>query len=202
MTSASANLNFQSDRVPALSDIVITGQLQTRVPVHLDLKKVNASLQELSSYVTQRDIGGMLDKLVLVALDVCNAGTAGLSVLERQPDGALIFRWDALAGALAAFRNGTTPRDFSPCGTTLDRRSPQLFRNPSCYFTYFQQANPQILEGLVLPLYLNNGQPYGTLWIATHDPERQFNSEDVRIMESLCSFTMAAARVLNLRPRV
>lgn len=184
-----------------VSDVIITSELSTRTPVPLDLGRVNQSLHALSKSVSDRDTEGMLRNLVEVAVDVCRAGTAGLSVLERQPDDSIIFRWDAMGGALSAYKGGSTPRDFSPCGITLDRNCPQLFYRPGRYFTYFQAAQPEIVEGLVLPLFLDYSVPYGTLWIASHDDDRRFNSEDVRVMESLCSFTMAAARILGITAR-
>jgi hypothetical protein len=46
----------------------------------------------------------------------CEAGSAGISVYEPQPDGAGIFRWASLTGKAASFGEETTQRDFGPCG--------------------------------------------------------------------------------------
>ena len=63
----------------------------------------------------------MLQKLVEVAVDLCDAHTAGISLLEGD-----VFRWEAVAGVFAAARGGTMPRDQSPCGVCIDRDATQL----------------------------------------------------------------------------
>lgn len=184
-----------------LSSVLITGALYARSLCPLDSERVNEALRQLGRTITEAP-NRLLESLVTITLELCGAGTAGLSVLERNGDGILQFRWDYLAGALAGFVGGTTPRDWSPCGVTLDLNSPQLFQWPARHFTYFRAANPEIIEGLVLPIVLEDGVPYGTLWIVSHDDRRKFNSEDVRVMQSLCSFTAAAARILGFKPRL
>jgi len=96
-----------------------------------------------------------------------------------------------LAGALAQYVGNTTPRDFSPCGICLDRRTPQLYSYPERNFTYLQAANTAIVETLVLPLIADN-HALGTIWIMSHSQQRHFDSEDVRIMTSLADFTATA----------
>ena len=58
----------------------------------------------------------MLQRLVETALHLCRADTAGLSLLEGD-----VFRWEAVAGAFASYRDGTMPRAASPCGVCIDR---------------------------------------------------------------------------------
>ena len=48
----------------------------------------------------------LLQKLAEVALDLCRADTAGVSLLEGD-----VFRWEAVAGVFAAARGGTMPRN-------------------------------------------------------------------------------------------
>src|SRR6185503_4842227 len=50
----------------------------------------------------------MLQKLVELAVDVCDAHTAGISLLDGD-----VFRWEAVAGVLAAARGGTMSREAS-----------------------------------------------------------------------------------------
>jgi PAS domain S-box-containing protein len=139
----------------------------------------------------------MLQSLVDMAVDLCNAGTAGVSLLETTPNGEEVFRWNVLAGTLAPYVGGTTPRNFSPCGVCLERGTPQLFSHPEQYFTYFQAANTPIVEGLVLALIADN-HALGSIWIMSHNLTRHFDAEDVRVMTSLADFT-AAALLLNQR---
>ncbi|KOP27710.1 histidine kinase [Hapalosiphon sp. MRB220] len=173
-----------------LEDILITEELSWRNPREANLLKENQALQALARQLVNQP-PKILQNLVDIALDLCSAGTAGVSLIETTPTGEEIFRWNVLAGTLEQYVGGTTPRDFSPCGVCLDRGSPQLFSHPEQYFTYFQAANIPIVEGLVLPLIAEN-QALGTIWIMSHDQERHFDSEDVRIMMSLADFTATA----------
>ena len=72
------------------------------------------------------------------------------------------------------------PREFSPCGTCLDRTSPQLFAYPERYFYYLSSANVPFVEALIVPLV--EKEPLGTIWIVSHNPAIKFDAEDVRIM--------------------
>lgn len=56
---------------------------------------------------------------------------------------------------------------------------------PARTFHYFQGIDPEIIEGLVVPLYGTGMTPLGALWILSHDEERQFDAEDARIMQQL-----------------
>jgi RNA polymerase sigma factor (sigma-70 family) len=91
---------------------------------------------------------------------------------------------------------GTTPRNFSPCGSCLDAGKPVLYVAPARWFTYFGQIDTPITEGLVIPIY-RDGLAIGTLWIVSHDADKAFDSEDLRIMVSLAQFAGAALRESN-----
>jgi PAS domain S-box-containing protein len=134
-------------------------------------------------------------KLVDLALELCRAGTAGISLLKTDAEGEY-FSWEALAGVDARRVGGRTPRNFSPCGTTLDRGAPQLFSCPARYFTYLEGVDSPIAEGLVIPFGWS-GRALGTIWVVTHDEHRRFDAEDVRIMTALAEFTAAALQTLS-----
>jgi PAS domain S-box-containing protein len=173
-----------------LDDILITEELSRRSPRSPNLLSENQALHTLARQLVNQP-ETMLKSLVDIALDLCCAGTAGVSLLETTPDGEEIFRWNVLAGALAQYVGGTTPRNFSPCGVCLERGTPVLFSHPDRYFTYFQAANTPIVEGLVLPLIADN-HALGSIWIMSHDQQRHFDAEDVRVMTSLADLTAAA----------
>lgn len=180
-----------------LDDVLVTAALAQRLPRTPNLQAETEALHALARQLAQQS-QTMLEKLVTVAKELCQAGTAGVSLLELTADGEEIFCWSALAGALAGYEGGTTPRNFSPCGICLDRQAPQLYSYPERYFTYFQCAKPTIVEGLVIPL-MGATQPLGTIWIVSHDEARQFDAEDVRLMISLADFTAAALQSIHLR---
>lgn len=138
----------------------------------------------------------LLDRLVELAVQLCDAGSAGVSLLERTPDGETVFRWAAVAGALKPCEGGLTPRDHSPCGVCLDRNETILLFRPQRVFGYFNGMLPEIVEGLILPLCGDAGHPLGTIWIASHEEGRRFDAGTVETMTRLASF---AALGLKLR---
>lgn len=182
-----------SDRPAELQDILITSKLSSRRR-RADPEGENAALRTLARVMAEKP-EELIDTLLSVALKLCDAGSAGLSVLDSA---AQVFRWTNLAGALSNFIGGTTPRDFSPCGVTMDRNSPQLFLYPGRRFQYFKKVEQVLAEALVLPVRLENEIP-ATIWIVSHDPRVHFDSEDVRIMTTLADFTANALRVLGSR---
>ncbi|MBD0269599.1 MAG: PAS domain S-box protein, partial [Cyanobacteria bacterium Co-bin8] len=181
----------------ALDNILITAELATRPPRAPNLQAEIQALHALTRQLAEQ-CQTVLKTLVMVAKDLCRAGTAGVSLLETTSDGEEVFRWAALCGVLEAYDQGTTPRDFSPCGTCLDLQAPQLYAYPDRYFIYLQEASPRIVEGLVIPL-IGADKSLGALWIVSHDEARRFDAEDVRVMTSLADFTAAALQSIHLR---
>jgi signal transduction histidine kinase len=180
-----------------LEDILITDKLKSR-----RRRKANSHYENIAVYALARVMATapneLVDTLLRMALELCSAGTAGLSLLETTPQGEQVFRWTKLAGTLSKHVGGSTPRDFSPCGTTLDRNAPQLFAYPSQRFQYLNKVDIPIVEALVIPIYIEEERP-GTIWIVSHDGEVKFDSEDVRIMTGLAEFTSCALRLTDAR---
>jgi RNA polymerase sigma factor (sigma-70 family) len=183
----------------SLQDVVISDQLISR-PIHTVNSRVEIkAMYELADLLAQ-GAPALLKRLAQMAIELCNAGSGGISMLEPGNDGVPLFRWRALAGALEAYEGGSTPRDWSPCGQCLSAARPMLYAYPARFFTYFQKVDETIVEGLVIPMY-SGGQPIGTIWIISHDDQRKFNAEDVRIMTSLGSFVSAELRLALGRSR-
>ena len=63
----------------------------------------------------------ILQRLVDTALGLCQARSSGISLLEEDEDGRKSSVGMHLRGRYALHLWGTTPREFSPCGTVLDR---------------------------------------------------------------------------------
>ena len=179
-----------------LEDILITEKLKSRRRRKPNAHAENAALQGLARVMATAP-DDLIDTLLRTALELCSAGTAGLSLLETPPQGDAIFRWTNLAGALNKHIRGTTPRNFSPCGVTLDRSAPQLFSYPGRRFQYFNGLDFTIVEALVIPVDLGGEVP-GTIWVVSHDDEVKFDSEDARIMIELADFTSCALRMTRL----
>jgi hypothetical protein len=109
-------------RVPVatLADVDIRGELHTRARRPSNDAQESRALARLAAEMTTNP-RNMLQTLVDVAADLCQAHTAGLSLLDGD-----VFRWEAVTGVFAAARGGTMPRDQSPCGVCIDQNETQL----------------------------------------------------------------------------
>jgi len=137
----------------------------------------------------------VLQQLVEAALELCRAQSAGISLLEEE-NGRKIFRWHGIAGQFAPHVWGTTPREFSPCGTVLDTDRIQLMSRLDRHFTYFAQVEPRIAEALLIPFHVR-GEAVGTIWVVSHDETRHFDAEDARVMTALGEFAAAVYQSLS-----
>ena len=174
-----------------LNDVLITDQLARRSPRDPNLQAENQAMRSLARQLA-REPNGMLQSLVDLAVDLCGASAAGISLIESQSTGEEVFRWVALAGALAFQVGECRDRFMSPCAVCLEQAAPVLFSYPERYFPRASQSDlPAVVEELVLPL-IAEGQVLGTVWILTYDEQRQFNLEDVRLMTGLSDFTAPA----------
>jgi hypothetical protein len=188
--------NNGNNMVPSsLDEIVINHVLPSRPHRMPNLEAESKALRTLARQMAHSP-EQLPDTLLELALTLCRAGTAGLSLIETLPTNEQIFRWTNLAGALKDQIGGFTPRNFSPCGLALDRNSPALFSYPGRYFQYFDAVPIPIVEALVIPLAGDN--PLGTIWIVSHEEGSHFDSEDIRIMTSLAEFTSSALRMIQL----
>jgi two-component sensor histidine kinase len=166
----------------------------------LERRKRAPSLQaELTAFcgvskVLADDPRAALRHLLEIARYLCDAGTAGLSLLRRDSAGQAMVRWEAISGALAPYEGTDAPRDCSPCGLCLDTSTTILVSRPERAFNCLHDTRPSIVEDLIVPLYDSTRNPLGTLWIAHHDCTSRFSSDDVRIVEQL-----AVQLVLTLR---
>ena len=177
-------------------ELLITEALHKRPARPRDLAREIAAINDLARGMVRRP-DALQRRFVELALDLCRAGSAGISMLEEEEHGESLFRWTALAGEFAPFIGGTSPRHFSPCGLCLDRDEAILVSRPGRLFEYFNEASAPIIEGLVVPLRDAEGRPVGTIWIVAHDEERQFDATDVAILQQISSFFARATRMAS-----
>ncbi len=167
-----------------LAEVDVLSELDTRPARSPDYEAQNLALAALAEEMAVNP-RNMLQRLVEVAVDLCQADTSGISLLEGD-----VFRWEAVAGVFAGARNGTMPRDASPCGVVIDRDSIQLMALPDRCFPALL-AEPRFIEALLLPFHAH-GKPVGTIWIVSHRPERRFDREDARIVKLLTLYASSA----------
>ena len=178
-----------------LSDVLITEQLHRRVPHNVDYKREKLAIQELAQQMVDHP-EGVMPGLVRLAMEACEAQSAGISLYEPDPPSPGIFRWHHLAGHFANLSGGTVPRDFSPSGIVLDRRAPILMARPERVYPYLARAGVPLCECLLLPLYITGTVPAGTLWVVMHDSQHHFDSGDARVMTELAAFAGLALRMI------
>jgi two-component sensor histidine kinase len=168
-----------------VEEILNTPALYKRAARDCLLDSELAAHRELSALMAV-DPELAIQRFLELALQLCPAaGSAGLSEVAVDEHGEPIFKWTAMSGAFAPYVGGTTPRDFSPCGLCLDHHHAILVERPARVFTYFNDAEPEIVEGLIVPLYDTGKRPLGTLWMTSHNEADQFDPTDVRILEQL-----------------
>jgi CheY-like chemotaxis protein len=183
------------ETLPVPLDAVIANEeLSRRRPRHRLHDGLEQALDRLSQDLANSP-RRVLQSLTDAALELCQAHSAGVSLLEA--DGARqFFRWHAVSGKWAPLLWTTLPRDFSPCGTVLDRKAPQLMIDPERYFTPLAQVPPRVHEVLLLPFSVG-GELVGTVWVVSHDPSRRFDSEDRRVLAHLSEFAARAYQQLS-----
>jgi PAS domain S-box-containing protein len=174
----------------SLESVLSTAELAARPSRPPDYESENRALVALAQHLADSP-RTILQKLAEVALDVCRAGSAGVSLISNENGD---FYWPAISGAWKLHIGGGTPRNFGPCGTVLDRNAMQLFTHPERYFPYLAPVTPPIEEALLTPFYVE-GEAVGTVWVIAHDARRKFDSEDLRQIESLSRFAEAAHQV-------
>ena len=180
--------------VPAapLESILCTGELRRRPSRPPDYETENKALVGLASALADSP-RTILQTLAEEVLAILRADSAGLSLLTKDKKR---FYWAAIAGAWRPHIGGGTPRDFGPCGVVLDRNTPMLFTHWERRYPYLSAAIPLADEGLLVPFYVG-GESVGTIWAIAHDPLRQFDSEDLRLLESMSRFASAAHQTVE-----
>lgn len=177
-----------------LESVIANDELLRRPPRPPDHEALSRALIVLAREMAKPP-KGILQALVDAALDLCQAHSAGISLLEDE-DGRTVFRWHALAGGFAPYLWGTMPRELSPCGTVLDRDTMLLMRYPHRYFSPLLEVKPRIVEALLTPFHVG-GQAVGTIWVLSHEEGRRFDAEDVRVITGLGELAAAAYQALS-----
>jgi two-component sensor histidine kinase len=172
---------------------VYPADLSWRPAPALDASQEKSALLELAQRM-HYDPADMLPKFVDFAMELTGGVSAGLSLLETDGT-AQVFRWHHLRGLLAEFEGATTPRDFSPCGITLDRDAPTLAVHPERFYDWIPQ-HLSLPEVMLVPLHLGRSEPLGTLWIVGPTPGH-FHAGHARAMEELATFIGIALKTMR-----
>jgi hypothetical protein len=100
-------LMYTNGRAVELEDILITSELTRRRPRAPDYTSENRALVALARAMAVNP-RNLPQTLTGMAVDLCRAGTAGISVLKADADGEYLA-WEALSGVYApSIRNRTS----------------------------------------------------------------------------------------------
>jgi GAF domain-containing protein len=183
-------------RLP-LDRVITTCELFSRESRDPDYEAESIALAGLMETMAECP-SSILQRLSDTAVELCRAGSAGISILENGGEHQ-VFRWRATSGAWVQFAGNTMHRGASPCGTVIDRNSSLLFYQPQLHFDIPPALQPEIVEALLVPFRIG-GRPLGTIWVISHDESRRFDAEDWRLLASLARFTAAAFEILEFEP--
>ncbi len=115
------------------------------------------------------------------ALALLKAGSAGVSVLSVQSDGAALVNWPAIAGRWQA-HSGSSRLLLDPGDLAREATPPQ----------------PTAEHALIVP-FGAAGKTAGTVWAVAHDAAFGFDAEDLRQMQHLALFAAPALQALAAR---
>lgn len=187
-----AALSIPLDRA---DEIIITPQLALRPDRPADLRREAEAFRQISEAIVA-DPAGAVQRFLEIAIRLCDADAAGLSMPDDNPERPL-FRWDALAGVYADFVGGSVPRDASPCGLARTKRRTIIVSRPGRVFPEFSAVEPAIEEGMIVPFYDNGGQFMGTIWVVHTKPGGRFCANDLRVMEQLAVQLVLALKLMR-----
>ena len=176
----------------SLNDVIINAELRRRPSSDPDNKAERDALIALSQAMADEP-QTILQKVVEMALDLCRAETAGISLLENH-GGEEEVGWEAFAG-VHTHRNGATPGHASPGGTPMHGNPTEPLAQR--VFPTLKLV-PPLVESLVMRFDVE-GTPIGTLWVVAGKDHRKFDGEDERNIRTLAQFASAAWQLWKAR---
>ncbi len=178
-----------------LTEIDATTLLESRPQRTPDWRQEAEALASLAEVFAEAP-DKLAQALVEAAVSMTGAQAAGISIDEVHSV-PRVFRWVATAGTYSRYVNGTMPWDFSPCGEVLRKDAPILMREMQKLYAYVKDLNEPPHEVLLVP-FRHKGVPVGTVWVVSHDDRKHFDSEDLRIVQTLTRFAAAGVETAGL----
>jgi hypothetical protein len=186
-----ATASFTEETGLEVIDIREDGEFASRKLHHRDAMRQMRGLQRLSrAFVESPDT--ILQELVSIAMDLCEAESAGISIVKPDGTDDSFYNWVAAAGDYEPFFNAMLPRYPSACGLCLERGQPQHFRVTKRFFDILGVEAPIVADGLLLPWF--EGDTQGTIFVMSHTQRIAFDSDDVLMMRTLADFAAMAMR--------
>ncbi len=134
----------------------------------------------------------ILQELTNVAIEVCGADSAGISIERTDATDERCYEWVATAGVYAPFLKAILPRKPSACGICLERGRPQLFKVSQPFFDLMAVDAATVTDGILLPWQVEGTR--GTIWILAHGRQEAFDATDCQVMQVLANFAAMGVR--------
>ncbi|MDB5891503.1 MAG: luxQ 2 [Polaromonas sp.] len=189
-SSVVPEVSTEESRWP-LEAVLCTTELHQRPPRPPDYETENRALVAMA-HVLAEEPHRVLQALSDMALEIFKVDSAGISLLS---DDQSSFFWPAISGGWQAHIGSGVARHASPCGTVLEHNAGLLFIRFDRHYAV-PEGTPLPEEALLVPFGMD-GSAIGTLWLITHGPDRHFDAEDLRQLQSLARFASAAYRVVK-----
>jgi len=158
-----------------------------------------SSLQRLSHAFAERP-DSVLQELVDVAVDLCGADSAGISIEKEDASDQEFYHWIATAGKYSGFLNAVLPRYPSACGLCLERGHAQHFTVTKKFFDILGVEAPLVTDGILLPWQTEETR--GTIFVMAHGRAEAFDENDARLMTMLADFAAMGYRQLKQKERM
>ena len=164
-----------------------------------DVEVQMAGLQRLSRAFLESP-ETMLQELVRVAVELCSADSAGISIEREDGSDQEFYHWIATAGDYSGFLNAILPREPSACGVCLERGHAQRFTVSQRFFDILGVKAPLVTDGILLPW--NTEDTRGTIFVMAHGRKHAFDQSDARLMTMLADFAAMGYRQQKLHARL
>jgi len=169
-------------------DVIITSEFQRRRTRPENPALELAALKHLTNFLTAEP-SDVLNELATVLVQVCDAGSAGVTLEERRHPTETL-QCAATAGQLASERHPWVPRE-SPSGAVIDSQRAEVFHRPERLYATLRHDTLTFEELLVVPWQLSSGRK-GAVWVALHESGRHLNPEDLRLVTAISDFARHA----------
>jgi two-component sensor histidine kinase len=185
-------VQIQATPLIPVASTFITDQLDGRAAGRPDYLREKLAMQDLAQHMSDEP-AQVLPRLVQLAMELCGADSAGVSVLEPATKE---FRWFGLKGVLSTFEGAHTPRHNSPCGLCLDMDGPILMDRPERAYDWIRDADISVPEVLLVPLHKKGLDAMGTLWLVS-EQRGHFTRAHAEMMTDLSAFAATALRMIQ-----
>lgn len=187
---------YKAESGMELRDLLEDRGFRMRRKLGSDVNRESRALRQLTRVFAETP-ERVLQELVDIAVEFCAADSSGISLAETNARGEPVFRWVVASGSFAQYVNGTTPRNYSPCGTCLDSGRPQLYRVTKPYYDFLGVTAEVIRDGILIPW--TSGEMRGTLWTVSHRSGEEFDMADFELLNSLADLASIAVRYEHQR---